>query len=166
MPNQIIEDLFDLLRLRVKPLAHYAYPNWQLAILIVLSGVAGAAVDKQYIPILALHIISAVISYAVYLWVQSYFFQWWLRRGGRWNGTDSLFPIMVLTGSVLFFFPLLLLFPDDLAGILLLPFLVIKSIVRIVAISRATGVAIGYVIGGALLIYIVSVLMALPFAFK
>jgi di/tripeptidase len=48
MQNQFVEDLLDLIRLRVKPLLHYSYPWWQPALLVTLLGVFSAAMAEQF----------------------------------------------------------------------------------------------------------------------
>lgn len=163
MQNQLIQDIFDLLRLRVKPLAHYTYPRWQMVLLVILLGIAGSVTDKQVIPNVELHVLSSVVSRLLDMLLAAYFYRWWLKQGERWDGKDRLFPLIALTDSVMFIYPICLWIPNDAAGLLIFPLGAFRIFLQITAISSATGVARGHVIGGTLLLFGVSMLVSFPF---
>ncbi|QNM97695.1 hypothetical protein [Chitinimonas koreensis] len=141
-------DALDLARFRVRPLSHYGYAWWLplawLTLLSVLQALFGSEL-KASLPVRLVFVVG-------FAWVQALllalFFGWWLKLGKRWSGEGSLFPLVVLCSSAQLFEPAIGLLSEamQLPVIVLLAFY--QLAVWVVACSRATGVTVGYVIGG------------------
>ena len=100
MQNQFVEDLLDLIRLRVKPLLHYSYPWWQPALLVTLLGVFSAAMAEQFSAPPEGRILFFVALNWLELLLMANFFDWWLRQGNRWNGEGSLLPLLAVAQGI------------------------------------------------------------------
>ena len=151
MQNQFVEDLLDLIRLRVKPLLHYSYPWWQPALLVTLLGVFSAAMAEQFSAPPEGRILFFVALNWLELLLMANFFDWWLRQGNRWKGEGSLLPLLAVAQGIQVLEPLLSWLPDDVGVPVSLLLAAYSVVVLINALTVATHVARTHVIGGILL---------------
>lgn len=160
MTYQIFDDIFDLLRLRPQPLAHYRYPVWQPALLITLIGVFGAAsADALQAPLTG-KIVYFIGLQWLHLLLLAQFFHWWLRRGDRWNGEGSLWQLFAACQGLSLLGPLLSWFPDAMLLPLASALSAYGVVIVIHALTVATQVARNHVIGGVLLFWPISLLLS------
>lgn len=141
-------DALDLARFRVRPLSHYGYVWWLPLAWLTLLGALQAVFGSDLQASLPVRLPFAVCLAWVQAMLLALFFGWWLKLGKRWSGEGSLFPLVVLCSSAQLFQPVIALLPEplQLPVIALLAFY--QLAVWVVACARATGVTIGYVIGG------------------
>lgn len=95
----ILHDVIDLVCLRVKPLAHYQYPRWQLLLFVVLcSLVISLGVIDMNGPIGAQVAFLAVVNW-LQLIVVARFMGWWLKPRGESQPLELLgVVVLVMTG--------------------------------------------------------------------
>jgi hypothetical protein len=155
---RIFLDALDLARFRVRPVDTYAYPWWQPVSMLTLVGVLPALTTRFSAPDGGASPIPfgvLLFGLGVLTWLQAvtqaHFYGWWLRQGGRWRGGASLFPLIVGLATIqLLALPLSML-PDTIRPLLALGFMAYQLVLLPVALSRATGVALGHVLAGLLL---------------
>ncbi|UTH74149.1 hypothetical protein [Chromobacterium sp. IIBBL 290-4] len=136
----LIDDVIDLLRLRVKPLAAYQYPWWQPALMLtvlglVASGDTGDLGDN----------IAGRMGYAVALtWLAvagfSRFMSFWLRLN-KGDVGGSLFGLVVVASGLQFILPLASWLPDDAAAGMYFSVSLFGMIVMVNALSKVAAVS-------------------------
>ncbi|XLM21985.1 hypothetical protein MKD33_09105, partial [Chromobacterium piscinae] len=108
----LIDDLFDLLRLRVKPLAAYQYVWWQPALLLTLLGAVSSGDTTE----LGSNVAGRIGFMVVFTWLETVLFArfigFWLRWGKAELG-GSLFGLVVVASGLQFIEPLTSWLPDD-----------------------------------------------------
>lgn len=162
--NPFVQDLLDVLRLRIRPLSHYVYPYWQLAVLIGMVALAHTAVTPPPAALLVPSLLRSVVSIMVALLAQVLFFGWWLSLGQRWKDKGqllNLFSLMALTEGVIFLTPLTVWLPQNVGAVLWFVIVLFQKLVLLIALSRSTQVALSHVLVGMLLAKGLAVLLGM-----
>ncbi|OHX14682.1 hypothetical protein [Chromobacterium sphagni] len=111
----LIDDVLDLLRLRVKPLAVYQYPWWQPALLLTLLGLIASGDTAE----LGGNIAGRIGFMVLFTWLETVFFTrfitFWLRLA-KGELTAPLFGLVVVASGLQFVEPLTSWLPDDMAA--------------------------------------------------
>ncbi|KIA81669.1 hypothetical protein QR66_03615 [Chromobacterium piscinae] len=146
----LIDDLFDLLRLRVKPLAAYQYPWWQPALLLTLLGVIASGDTTE----LGSNVAGRIGFMVAFTWLETVFFirfiGFWLRLG-KAELAGSLFGLVVVASGLQFIEPLTSWLPDDVAAGADMLLSLLGLVVLVNALSQVSGVSKLRVLAGVVL---------------
>ncbi|WP_137936372.1 hypothetical protein [Chitinivorax sp. B] len=150
-PYQLINDMLDLARFRVKPLPEYQYPLWQIMLVVTLMGIFSAAAATDIDAPVPARIGFFVMLEWVELLLMNWFFNWWMRQGDNWRGDGDLLPLFVAASGVNLLTPLLSWFTRPLVDVLAVGLSAYSVAIVIHALTLSTGVRRTHVIGGVLL---------------
>lgn len=167
MIYQLVQDMIDLARFRVRPLTEYHYPGWQIMSVVTLIGLFAAASASDIQASVPARIVFFVMLKWLELSLMSWFFNWWMRQGENWDGEGEILPLLVASSGINLLAPLLSWFPDGVAQLLAIGMSAYGVLVLVQALSLATGARRGHVIGGVLLFLPMAVacyLVAITFA--
>ncbi|AXK39759.1 hypothetical protein [Crenobacter cavernae] len=147
--QRLFDDVIDLVRGRIQPLAHYQYPFWQPALLLTVMGVFASARAIE----IGGPLEGRLLFFVLFTWMQILLFVrfmgWWVRLAGA-RLEASLFGLVVLTNSPQLLEPLASWLPDDAAQGVTLVLSVLSVIILVRALSAVSGVSKLRVFLGAL----------------
>ncbi|QEL54929.1 hypothetical protein [Chromobacterium paludis] len=146
----LIDDVFDLLRLRVKPLAAYQYPLWQPALLLTVLGLISSGGTAE----LGGNIAGRIAYMVLFTWLETWFFTrfitFWLRLG-KGEVAGSLFGLVVVASGLQFIEPLTSWLPEDVAAGVDMLLSLVGLVVLVNALSTVSGVSKLRVLAGVVL---------------
>lgn len=154
----LIDDAIDLVRLRAKPLAEYRYPSWQLYVVLLLIGLTNSAGADSFTGPLLARIVFFTVFNGLETVLMAAVMRSWLRFGG-WRDDASLWPLVVLAGSLQVLEPLTSWLDSDLELALAALLSIYTLLVLIVTVSQATGMPRWRVAVGVLLFLPVGALL-------
>ncbi|NDV13800.1 hypothetical protein [Crenobacter caeni] len=160
----IFHDAIDLIRGRVQPLAHYNYPPWQPAILLLLSGLLGAAGATD----LGDDIAGRLMLFTLLGTAESILLAGFMRRWLKFADTGAqrpLFGIIVAVGAVQLLSPLASWLPGDVADAVTMVIALFGMLVMINALAAVSGnTRVRVLLGTLLFSPIAALLMMLAFS--
>lgn len=110
--STMIDDMIDLIRLRVKPLANYQYPIWQSALVVIFLGVIGGVGAQG----LGDNVLGRIAFFILFTWLQlnvvAYFMALWSRLFKQ-KVEYSLFGVLMACNGMAILSPLASWLPDD-----------------------------------------------------
>nr|WP_233201175.1 hypothetical protein [Chromobacterium alticapitis] len=145
-----MDDVFDLLRLRVKPLAAYQYPWWQPALLLTALGLIASGDTAE----LGSNIAGRIGYMVLFTWLETLFFTrfigFWLRLA-KGEATGSLFGLVVVASGLQFIEPLTSWLPEDVSSGADMLLSMAGLVVLVNALSKVSGVSKLRVLAGVVL---------------
>ncbi|AUH51626.1 hypothetical protein CXB49_12750 [Chromobacterium sp. ATCC 53434] len=146
----LIDDVLDLLRLRVKPLAAYQYPLWQPALLLTALGLIASGDTAE----LGGNIAGRIGFMVLFTWLETLLFTrfmtFWLKLGkGELSG--SLFGLVVVASGLQFLEPLTSWLPGDAAQVIDVLLSILGLVVLVNALVKVSGVSVLRVLAGVVL---------------
>ena len=153
--------------LRIKTLAEYRYPWWQ--VLLLLAVISASGVGLQPLPLhttllnklLFIIVLKAMTLVQIDITLRFWLSRNWARARGfsAWDGRGRFLTVLVLAASPSFFTPLLLLVNPVVAALLFLLLLAASIVIPVYAVARTVNarswyVLIGFVLSLPLLLWI------------
>ncbi|SUX55909.1 hypothetical protein [Chromobacterium vaccinii] len=154
----LIDDVLDLLRLRVKPLAAYQYAWWQPALLLTLMGAVSSGDTAE----LGGNIAGRIGFMVLFTWLQTLLFARfmgvWL-RWGKGEVSGSLFGLVVVASGLQFVEPLTSWLPGDAAKVIDILLSLLGLVVLVNALSKVAQVSVMRTLAGVVLFAPLSLLL-------
>ena len=132
--RKFIDDMFNLVRLRVYTLDNYQYPFWQPALVLTLLGLVSAAGAEGFTANLGVRIAFFVLLNWVETLLFVGFLSWWLKRVG-WKPPLPLFALVVMSNAPQLLSPLTSWLPESIAQLILLLLALLCVVILVHALS-------------------------------
>lgn len=152
----LIKLAFDLARLKGRPIVDYHFAFWQSALLLTFIGLSAGLDHSMGVP-MPWSFLAGLALWWSWFAVLLPLMRWWLKRGGRWNGEGPLFNLLVAACGIDILWGVLVYV--GLPPMVLLPLWLYSFWVMGNALEHATGVGLGYAIGGQVLILMIYILL-------
>ncbi|AAQ59601.1 hypothetical protein [Chromobacterium violaceum] len=154
----LIDDVLDLLRLRVKPLAAYQYVWWQPALLLTLMGAVSSGDTAE----LGGNIAGRIGFMVLFTWLQTLLFARFMGVWLRWGKGEvggSLFGLVVVASGLQVVEPLTSWLPGDAARVADILLSLLGLVVLVNALSKVSQVSVTRTLVGVVLFAPLSLLL-------
>lgn len=153
--SALFSDVFDLYRFRVKPLATYRHPLWQVLLLLCGVGLVLSAGSPELGGYLPGRIGFGIAYNLLETLLFTVFIGLWLGLG-RQAFSRALFSLVTLASAIQLLQPLTDWLPDDVGSVVLLLLLLYSLVVLCHALYRISGLRLIRVLVGVLLFALLS----------
>ncbi|MBA8734952.1 hypothetical protein [Chromobacterium violaceum] len=154
----LIDDVLDLLCLRVKPLAAYQYVWWQPALLLTLMGAVSSGDTAE----LGGNIAGRIGFMVLFTWLQTLLFARFMGVWLRWGKGEvggSLFGLVVVASGLQVVEPLTSWLPGDAARVADILLSLLGLVVLVNALSKVSQVSVTRTLVGVVLFAPLSLLL-------